>query len=126
MPLRSINVQPKLPSASACSASPVEATARHWYPRPLRKPRSPGCVAGSTSTTRALCSIMFGDMWLVESRWSLWANGVPDVHSESRELYVTDLSHKFDWRSHWRGTSRRAEVGSLGPTVKFVTLSGIQ
>jgi len=24
------------------------------------------------------------------------------------------------------GTSRRAEVGSLGPTVKFVTLSGIQ
>src|SRR2546422_156669 len=48
----------QLPSESASRASSADETAMHWYPRTRRKPRSPSCVAASTSTTSALRSVI--------------------------------------------------------------------
>src|SRR5207249_12016790 len=87
LPSRSTSVKLKLPSASASSASVADDAATHWYPRRRRNPNSPGRVGASTSTTRALISLIAG-------RGTRKANAVPGPSRREKALDVTNLAQK--------------------------------
>ncbi len=130
LPLKSTSVKVKLPSASASWASSGDEAATHWYPRARRKPRSPNCVAASTSTTSALCSVIGNDSSL-GSVTGMSTDRTEGQMPYQRRLWAREglilliLHRKIGWprataiHRGWR------EMGSSGPSVKPITTSGI-